>query len=234
MNQDVFNAIETRIKNSGFNLFARFTPAQIDDCLAETDITLNQSEQLWLLGNAGPGLWSHLTPAHLSCEHPIDEYSITTISAILDDLLAGKNYRFVYPGDSLIPLQQLGILADWCQPSKLGVGISPEFGTWFAYRIAVIVGPLATLEPVIRSPSPDVCAACVDAPCIAACPVSAVKNDKFEREICARRRLSENSDCAKTCAARAACPVGQDFRYGHKQIEYHGTRSLTSLRKYYV
>lgn len=77
------------------------------------------------------------------------------------------------------------------------------------------------------------CVSCVDQPCIAVCPASALhQTDAPDLTACAGFRTTEQSPCAERCIARERCPVGVQFRYADDQIRYYYKQSLEALRRW--
>ena len=79
------------------------------------------------------------TRAHRSND-PIDDYTRVAVDRCLQRILPPQAYRFLYPGNISIGLQQLGELAGWHHPSPFAIGIDAEWGSWFAYRALVLAG----------------------------------------------------------------------------------------------
>jgi epoxyqueuosine reductase len=128
-------------------------------------------------------------------------------------------------------LQQLGELAGWSHPSPLGQGINPTYGVWFAYRAVFLT--TAELPLTGGAPRPSPCDACLDKPCLSACPAGAVQPARFDIDGCANYRLQPASPCADRCLARMACPYFPEHRYSLEQIRYHYGRSLETLAAWY-
>ena len=138
------------------------------------------------------------------------------------------DYELAYPTNhDAIDLISIGRKLGWHNDSKLSIGINARFGTWFAYRF-VIAANTNFVETAIVEAHP--CETCIRKPCIAARPGAAVKERGFDLGRCLIERLAPDSNCAETCAARLACPVGTEYRYGTEQVRYHYRRSLVSLR----
>ena len=69
----------------------------------------------------------------------------------------------------------------------------------------------------------DVCARCVDQPCLSACPVSAFDDENYDVEAC-YGYLAQNPDSlcmTQTCEARFACPEGRSFNYNQAHARFH-------------
>ena len=196
--------------------------------------------QLILLGHGGRRLWERVQAAGLTSEHPIDDYTVRTIEGWLAEHLPGRAYRIVYPGEHPIGLQALGKLAGWHHTSPFMVGIDSEWGSWYAYRAAVLIAfQFRPFFPVHRAlqEAPlgcgNPCLDCATTPCITACPADALNAGQFSLAACSGYRLQPASPCAEGCLARQACPVGAEHRYETAQIAHSYRRSLAMLRQYF-
>ena len=147
--------------------------------------------------------------------------------------------RVVYPGQDLaLDLRACLVAAGAQYPSRLGIGIRPDCGTWFAVRAAVATTLHESHERIVRELYPPLppsdggpCHTCADAPCRGACPVRAIETT-LNLDVCIAQRLREHSPCEFRCGAREACPVGREFMYPRHQIEYHYGVSLTMIRRW--
>ncbi|MDX1523803.1 MAG: hypothetical protein R3264_19405 [Anaerolineae bacterium] len=236
MNQQNLAAGIKYLADHGLNLYAVFDcatlPADIGQMIAATGLSPADYARLVLLGNGGTGFWPALQAYGMRTEHPVDHFSLTLAQTFITGYLGDPPTLIAYPGDYAIPLQRLGQLAGWSHPSPLGLGISPVYGVWFAYRVAFFTTlPLPVTEQFITQ-SP--CDTCLDKPCISACPVRAVRGiDVFDIPTCMDYRLSSNTTCADRCLSRLACPYFPQHRYPLAQVQYHYRRSLESIRLYY-
>ena len=150
-----------------FNLDA--LPTAVVATLGNTD----GYRQLILLGHGGRHLWECVKASGIGGEHPIDDYCRQMVSRWFAGYLPGRRYRMLYPGEQPVGLQQLGTLAGWHQPSPFMVGIDTEWGSWFAYRAALLALPNvheatptergALVFTTARDDVPVVVAACVTA-----------------------------------------------------------------------
>jgi hypothetical protein len=184
--------------------------------------------RLVLVGNAGPALWRTVQAAGIASDDPIDDFSRARVDRWLD-ALPGCHWRhWLFPGDAPVGLQALGEVAGWHHPAPFRVGIQPGWGSWFAYRAAVLVDAPLAPTPALTGQSP--CAACSARPCVTACPAGALAGGDFDLEACLDWRLAAGSSCADTCLARLACPVGAQHRYDTAQIRHAYGHSLHMLR----
>lgn len=199
-------------------------PDQVRSTLGETA----NFRQLILLGHGGKQLWACVQAAGITGEHPIDDYVIRTVAQVFAGYLADNSYRIVYPGNAPVGLQQLGSLAGWHHPSPFMVGIDGEWGSWFAYRAAILADTdFLPFLPVDRS---HPCPACSGRPCIPACPAAAMSDGGFALDKCIAYRRQEGSACQFTCLARSACPVGSEHRYSEAQLRHSYAISLRMIR----
>ena len=201
-------------------------PAEVLATLGDT----GDYRQLILLGHGGRALWECVKASGMASQHPIDDYCVHTVTRWFAYFLPGRCYKTLFPGEQIIGLQQLGKLAGWHQPSPFKVGIDAEWGTWFAYRAAILADTdFLPFFPVDRN---NPCVSCLGKPCITACPADALAGGSFSFEPCRSYRLSEGSRCAATCIAREACPVGAEHRYDKDQLAHSYVRSLAMIRQY--
>ncbi len=190
-----------------------------------TAVPLERYQRLVLLGHGGRRLWEVLQESEQAASDPVDTYSRNLAQQFARDYLGDPETYWLYPNTPhLVPLQRLGALAGWSHPSPLGLGISPEFGVWFAYRAAFLVAANVPLHHAIPQPSP--CDRCADKPCISTCPVGAVQMGAFDVSGCWAYRTQPQSPCADRCHARMACPYFPEHRYSLPQIQYHYGGSL--------
>lgn len=185
--------------------------------------------QLILLGHGGKRLWTCVKAADLPGEHPIDDYTIKIVNRVFATHFADHKYRILYPGDTPVGLQQLGAQAGWHHPSPFMLGIDREFGSWFAYRAAVLADTdFSPFLPVDRSTP---CTTCASRPCITHCPADALANG-FSLNKCISYRQQATSLCRHTCLARLNCPVGVEHRYDEDQMRHTYALSLKAIEQY--
>ncbi len=214
---------------AGLNRQHVFDLDSLPDAIRATLGDTANFRQLILLGHGGKRLWACVQAAGMPGEHPIDDYVIQTVAQIFAGHFADKNYRIVYPGNTPVGLQQLGTLAGWHHPSPFMVGIDAEWGSWFAYRAAVLADTdFLPFFPVDRG---NPCPTCSERPCIPACPAAALSNEGFALDKCIAYRRQDGSVCQFTCLARSACPVGSEHRYSEAQLRHTYGISLRMIRR---
>ena len=165
----------------GLNLRAVFALDQLPDALRdalrnECDAARNYS-QLLLIGNGGRAMWQAILREGGRSADPIDDFSVRAVRRWLAAQASGRSYEIVYPGERLVGLQSLGECAGWHFASPFMVGINERWGTWFAYRVAVLAN--TDFEPTRPVPGESPCTACRPRPCVSACPGKAIEDSGF-------------------------------------------------------
>lgn len=215
------------LNKRGLNLQSIFNidelPKDMIDALQSATQNLSEYNQLIMIGHGGKALWNSLTSQQLSTSDPIDDHSIQTFKN-----LNLTKFKIIYPGETIIPLQSLGIKTGWHHPSLFRIGINEKWGAWFAYRVVALTRSNFKVTPKMSGNSP--CANCTTKDCVSACPVGAVTEESFQFEKCFKYRKTANSKCKDRCLARMACPVSKGHQYPMDQIKYHYGRSLKSLK----
>ncbi len=219
---------------NGLNLFAALDCNSLPDNVREMmsgSVRLSDFSRLVVIGNAGRQFWHALQVAGMSSTDPVDSFSRATTQTFCSKFLPHATCDLIYPGSTSIPLQRIGALLGWGHVSPLGIGISNEYGLWFAYRGAFLTSARLPLTEKIAQPF--ACDSCIDKPCIGRCPASAVcASAAFDIPACVDFRLSENSPCVDCCLARQACPVGASHRYPVEMVRYLYKYSIDSIRRY--
>lgn len=208
-------------------------PAPLREALRSLDPTWLDYPQLIVFGHAGPLLWRALrvaVPDLAATSDPVDAFSLDAVRAHLEGELGVTRWTALYPGSQPVPLQELGALLGWHHPSPLRVGINATFGTWFAYRAAVVADSRLPLTELPTEPAASPCASCVEKPCLGACLGGALTTGTLALDRCVSFRALADSPCARRCPAREACPVAPAQRYDDEQIRYHYDVSLRMIR----
>lgn len=181
---------------------------------------------LVLVGNAGPEMWAAFEAARREDPDPLDAWTRRTLDGVARELGATALYPF--QGPPYLPFQRWAMRAEPVYASPLGALIHPDYGVWHAYRGALAFVETIDLPPRDDRPSP--CDTCKARPCLAACPVNAFGPEGYHVQDCVGH-LAEPAgrECMETgCAARRACPVGQDFFYPAPQVQHHMERFLAA------
>ena len=224
------------LENRGMNLRAIILVDDFDRELQEAwdraGIFTHSDDRLVLLGMAGSSLWQFLKENNYLGDDRFDQFS-TEASLEVSRLFWGdQSPRIIYPGNTSIPLQQIGRSLGWGAPSPLGLDINPQYGPWFAYRAVFLTQSLLPVTNAFRiRQSP--CDRCVKKPCLSNCPASALRSGALpDLNACVSRRIEDQTGCGLACQSRLACPVGREWRYSEEQLNYHGERSFRSLTRW--
>lgn len=180
-----------------------------------------------LIGNIGGSMWQafgdwRAGQSDRGGRDPLDTWS----KRIIGQLATKTGATAYFPSDPPYqPFQRWAMSAEGLKASPLGILIHPEFGLWHGYRGALgfaedISQPEKTPDSAPLHPCDD----CKGRPCLAACPAGAITAFRFDLAACRKYLASEpgREGCmGKGCLARAACPVGEGFRYPEDQIRFH-------------
>lgn len=172
-----------------------------------------------MIGNVGGAMWPGFRAAETPGPHPLDRWTRSRLSPVAAQFGAA----YVHPSDEPFqPFQRWAQRADDVWPSPIGLLIHPVHGLWHAYRGAFLFADEVTGLPSVGHRA-EPCLTCVDRPCLSTCPVDAFTAHGYDSESCAGHvRSDREPDCrAAGCAARRACPVGVEFRYGPDQMRFH-------------
>jgi hypothetical protein len=172
-----------------------------------------------VIGNVGGAMWPLFRAADQAVDDPLDSWT----RAVLAPIAASLGAAFVHPSDEPFhPFQRWAQRAEGIAQSPIGILIHPSHGLWHAYRGAFLFPfALEGVPPPIGDPSP--CLSCADQPCLTACPVDAFTIGGYDADACrAHVRSRAAPVCIDAgCAARLACPVGTEHRYGPDQMHFH-------------
>ncbi len=223
------------LEAAGLNLHAVLDvgelPSQVLADLRRDFAPSHACRQIILIGNAGRSMWAALKASGIASDDPIDDFSVRAVSQWFAARFPSHRCTLLYPGDAPVGLQTLGALAGWHRPAPFMLGILPQWGSWFGYRVALLADTdLPPTEP-LRAALP--CEACATRPCVAACPAQAMSDGGFSLQKCAAYRLQPESRCRAGCVARDACPVGREHRYDDEQIRHSYSVSLRAIEHYF-
>lgn len=211
---------------AGLNRHYVFDLATLPDELLAPLTIVPGERQLILLGHAGRRLWECVQAAGIGGANPIDDYTVATVDRFFAGHCAACRYRTVYPGSVAIGLQSLGSLAGWHHASPFMVGVDAVWGSWHAYRAAIVAD--SDFLPGGSAGGANPCIDCAARPCLAACPAGAA-GEPFQLAACGAERLRPGSPCARSCLSRLACPVGSVHRYDDAQLSHSYGQSLAML-----
>ncbi len=239
MDNEQFSQGRTFLARKGINLVAVFSlkdlPNSLLSCVKESEIEIKDYQRLVLLGHSGRQLWNALKDEGkclFASKAPIDRFSRQIVEQAVRSYWNDSSFELLYPGDNLVPLQQLGKMAGWHHDSPMGVGINEDHGLWFAYRALFLIDAALPLNR--QSPGASPCENCLESNCITACPAAALsRSESIDVGRCTQFRLEKSSPCRDRCLSRERCPVAPQRRYDREQIGYHYLQSLAVIQEYY-
>jgi hypothetical protein len=183
-----------------------------------------------VLGDGGGGFFARFRARpSIEASDPLDRFTAEVVPAAVARALAGLDVRHAihFPsagGARPWPVQRVGEAAGLPAAGPLGLQIHPVFGPWWAYRAVVAVSCDLPEEAPLEPP----CRGC-SAPCVTACPGSAVTDRGFLVGSCVAHRLAAR-ECQSSCGARLRCVRGPEHAYPEEQLGFHMTASLTLIR----
>ncbi|MCD2181949.1 ferredoxin [Rhizobium sp. GN54] len=178
-----------------------------------------------LIGNVGSSIWPHFRAWQDEApdrggRDPLDAWS----KAVVGPLAAGWGAAAYYPSDPpWQPFQQWAMRAEGLRASPLGILIHPVYGLWHGYRAALGFAHALHAEAE-AGPGPHPCDTCRDRPCLSPCPAGAVTAAGFDVPACrghVRTNAGRDGCMTAGCLARAACPIGEGYRYCDDQLRFH-------------
>jgi ferredoxin len=204
---DLEHPILNSIRSEAFTPLGWFAP----DDMGDTKFVI-------LIGNAGLDMFRRFANACDERLASMDEWTKAVVDPLAENLGARAVYPFDVPHE---PFLTWARRAGAGHVSPLGLNIHREFGLWHAYRAALLF-PVAFDLPR-NSAGAHPCESCVDKPCLSACPVSAFDGERYDVVACGQYILSDaGADCMTGgCKARLACPVGTQYRYHPRQMQFH-------------
>lgn len=219
----------------GLNIHAvldlKNVPASVLEIVENSVVNSHKFNQLILIGHLGQSLWRSVNLDGMDSANPIDEFTVRSIQECFKKYYSANDYEIIYPGDTVIGLQQMGMQAGWHYASPFKVGINEKWGSWFAYRAVVLADTNFSLTNKLNSKSP--CLNCKTQECVSACPSHALDKGELDFKCCIEYRKQENSLCKNTCFSRVSCPVGIEYQYTDEQVRYHYGVSMETIESFY-
>lgn len=172
-----------------------------------------------LLGCLEPGFWTRFKEQpefQDGLPDPMDRWSRRAVGGLAE--LLGAQAYFPFGGPPHHPFVQWALASGRAHVSPAGLLVHDEAGLWLSFR-----GALGFAEAFDRpAPPPSPCESCAERPCASACPVGALKGDRYDVASCKEDLDRDGNDCmARGCAARRACPVGRSHGRLEAQSAFH-------------
>ena len=222
--------LKAAIATVGLNLVGVASASDYDAKVApdlRATALLPGAQSIAVIGNGGGLLWrafvAELAHDHARLtgeQHPLDAFVRRAVMKA-DAVLGAEARRWFWAAADAQPhldFRLLGVLAGLGAPSRLGLLLHARYGPWVGLRAACF---LAKQIPA-SARSPSLCAGC-EAPCLTACPGGAFPGGQWNVDRCTAFHR-ESDVCNASCAARNACPVGNEHRYPEEAIAYHYNR----------
>ncbi len=203
-----------------------------DDEVGEIEAGISAKSML-LFGNAGSSLWevfSNSGEYQDSKQDPLDRWSERVGNSMAKEL-GGKAF-FPFGDPPYQPFISWAKRSEGLESSRLGMLIHGQYGLWHAYRFGIAFSEDMQRFLEEKDDSSDICAACVEQPCLSRCPVTAFGEGEYDVEACYRyiKEAADNSCMDQGCAARRACPEGSDFLYRKVHAQFHMSQFLSSMK----
>lgn len=210
--------IAARARRDGLGLLGAFHPGPEDGAPAGCGT-------LVLLGPDGPDFWPLFgaSPERRDgLRDPLDRWTVRVLAALAGEF--GAVPLFPFGGPPYVPFTAWARRSGEAWISPVGLLVHARLGLFVSYRGALALPERLALAPAGRSPC-DGCAA----PCLAACPVSALTAGGYDVAGChGFLDGAAGADClGRGCAVRRACPVGRGRRpeaqSAFHMAAFHGT-----------
>lgn len=150
---------------------------------------------------------------------PVDRWSLRVIAALARD--SGGRAVFPFGGPPYAPFMRWALASGRAWVSPVGMLVHDAMGLWTSFRGAVWLPRPCPPAPTAAAP----CLSCASQPCRSACPVDALKGDRYDTDAChGWLDRAEGRDCLTLgCAARRACPVAAAHGRLPAQTAHHMT-----------
>lgn len=172
--EDTHSTKHPLLIDNGLNMQTVFNLSELPEeitSLIRCDPETIRFKQLIIFAHGGRRMWGSLQDSGFAdADEPIDSFSIDLVRRYFSEICSENTFEVLYPGSKqVVPLQKPGQLARWHHDSPFRVGVNLVWGSWFAYRVVVLVD--AEFEPTFPLTAASPCFGCTDKPCLSACPV---------------------------------------------------------------
>jgi len=168
-----------------------------------------------LLGPLEPGFWDYVSKRpEFSGDDPLDRWSRWAITALA--YVTGSTPVFPFGGPPHHPFISWALRSGEAWQSPVGLLVHKDAGLLASYRGALQFDGIVDLPPPATKP----CDSCADAPCVAACPVSALSADGYDVLAC-KAHIAVDPVCRAGCRVRLSCPISAAYGRDGAQTEFH-------------
>lgn len=176
-------------------------------------------QSLVLLGPRESGFWPHFTASpeyRDGAPDPMDRWSRRVIGALAGAL--GALALFPFTGPPWHPFTTWARRSGRAPISPVGLLVHDVAGLMVSYRGALAFSHPLDLPPPAASP----CESCATRPCLAACPVDALRPGGYDVPGCKADLDRPGNDCrTRGCAVRRVCPLSRAYGRQEAQSAFH-------------
>lgn len=189
----------------------------------DPDFTPLGTQAIALIGPMGGSVWWDTVTASPEwadgAPDPVDRWSRRVLTALAEDIGAAALFPFV--GPPWLPFQRWALESGRAWQSPVRLLVHATSGLWVSFRGALALNFVPVLPPL-----PNPCAACVEKPCLSACPAGALTGAGYDVPACHAFLDTDPGRVCMTqgCRVRAACPVSARHARVPAQSAYHMSR----------
>ncbi|WP_371171237.1 ferredoxin [Aliiroseovarius sp. 2305UL8-7] len=196
-----------------------YEPAAEEMHLEVLGMLHERGDTIVLLGPHEPGFWPAFTKSpeyRDGSPDPLDRWS----KRVITELSCRWGGEAIFPSDGppYPPFLAWARASGHAWDSPVGMLVHSNAGLLVSYRGAIRIPK----ELPLPSSAPNPCADC-NAPCLRACPVSALGPEGYDVAACkGHLNDTDSADCMGSgCAARRSCPVSQSYGRLAAQSAFH-------------
>ena len=206
----IFDTLEAEAQSTWLSIFGTL-PAIPEDGLGKGAIAL--------LGPQEPGFWAHFKASSEYADHkpdPLDRWS----KRVIGDLAQVTGGQALFPfGPPVRPFIGWALRSGRAWTAPVGLLVHDHAGLMVSYRGAVFFPDVEVQTPTETAP----CETCKTKPCLSACPVGALSQNKYDIAACDTYLGTEVGQAcmAQGCAVRRTCPLSLSYGRQSEQSAFH-------------